>query len=270
MRHLTSPAHSHSPALGPLLCDPHVYNPWTMDAVSNTLYHEELDGSYSVYTRNNHSSTTRGGLYTKSDCTEMLPAQVDLASVTKMDEETARLRSTVTIPRSIEKQTGFWKVLHELPNQTLWRHFHCDDDGAWIRRGATMGSLLLVHDGSYMQKVDPDVCSAAFKLVCTRSGKMASGSIVERSDQADNYRAEGLGALAGLLVIYAGTGRRLPYKFVKAYCDNKGIVIHGSSTKPLPDKQSQADILRLIKQYIHDLPVKVEYEHVFGHLDDVL
>ena len=113
-----------------------------------------------------------------------------------------------------------------------------------------MGTLLLIHDGSYMQKLDPTICSAAYKLTCTTTGKSAVGSIVEQSDHADNYRAEGLGALAGLLVLYAGTGRRLPYKLVKAYCDNKGIVSHGTSDRPLPEKQAQADVLRLIKQYI--------------------
>jgi len=38
----------------------------------------------------------------------------------------------------------------------------------------------------------------------------------------------------------------------------------------LPEKQVQADILCLIKHLIRELPFSVNYQHVYGHLDDVL
>ena len=55
------------------------------------------------------------------------------------------------------------------------------------------------------------------------------------------------------------------------FCDNKGIVICATNCRfPLKEKQIQSDMISLIKQYIRDLPVPVEYTHVFGHLDDIL
>ena len=129
----------------------------------------------------------------------------------------------------------------------------------------------MVHDGSYMPKVAPNICSAAVTIVCQKTHNTATCSITDFYPEADNYRAEALGALIGLLLIQAATIRDLPYKAARAYCDNKGIVIHATNcTFPLKVKQSQSYVISLIKQYIRDLPILVEYTHVFGHPDDIL
>ena len=108
-------------------------------------------------------------------------------------------------------------------------------------------------------------------LVCERTGQTATCSVVECCPEADNYRAEALGALVGLLLIKAATARDLPYQPARAFCDNKGIVNHASDFRsPLKEKQSQADVIGLLKQYVRDLSVSVKYEHVFDHLDDIL
>ena len=122
-----------------------------------------------------------------------------------------------------------------------------------------------------MQKVDPTVCSAAFTIVCTASGHSARGTVAERSDNADNYRAEALGAMCGLLVHRAASQRAYRYKECEAFCDNLGVVKHASRpTTSLPEKQVQADVLCLIKHLIRELPFSVNYQHVYGHLDAVL
>ena len=46
----------------------------------------------------------------------------------------------------------------------------------------------------------------------TKTNKEASVTIVERSDFADNYRAEALGDMAGLMVLKVATQRTLPIK----------------------------------------------------------
>ena len=97
------------------------------------------------------------------------------------------------------------------------------------------------------------------------------GKIVERSDFADNYQAEGLGAIGGLLILRAATMRVLSYKECLAYCDNLGIVCHASKpNKPLSEKQSQWDVIGLIKQYVKQLDFDIPYHHVHAHLDKVL
>ena len=62
-----------------------------------------------------------------------------------------------------------------------------------------------------------------------------------------------------------------PDKECLAYYDNLGIVRHASKpNKPLSEKQSQGDIIVLVKQYIRELDFKVPYHHVHAHLDEVL
>ena len=67
------------------------------------------------------------------------------------------------------------------------------------------GTLRMVYDGSYMSKVDPKICSAAFIIRCVSTSQKVMGTIVEKSDFADKYRAEGLGAIGGLLILRAAT-----------------------------------------------------------------
>ena len=56
-----------------------------------------------------------------------------------------------------------------------------------------------------MRKAAPKFCLAGFVLSCSRTGMQATGTLVEKSDAADNYHVEALGAAAGLLVIKAAT-----------------------------------------------------------------
>jgi len=115
-----------------------------------------------------------------------------------------------------------------------------------------------------MPKIYPNICPAAFIIKCTATGKIAKRSIVEQSDNEDNYRAEALGLMMLLLVLCAATARRrLTYCPVTAYCDNMGVVKH-------KEGQVQADVLNAIKHYVQELPCDVNYEHVYGHLDDII
>ena len=118
------------------------------------------------------------------------------------------------------------------------------------------GTLRMVHDGSYMCKVDPSICLAAFIITCISTGQKATGTLVEKSDFADNYRVEALGAIGGLLILRAATKRVLPYKECLAYCDNLGIIGYAKkSNEPLCEKQSQSDVIGLIKQHIFDTSI---------------
>ena len=54
------------------------------------------------------------------------------------------------IIHSFVEVMAFGEVLHSFGNQLLWKYFHCDGDGEWIHRGLMMGSLVILHDGSYM------------------------------------------------------------------------------------------------------------------------
>ena len=51
-------------------------------------------------------------------------------------------------------------------------------------------------------------------------------------------------------------------------CDNKGVIHHGKyPRRPLPAKQSQADVLRYYQELVKTCPFKYKFYHVHGHLD---
>ncbi len=90
-------------------------------------------------------------------------------------------------------------------------------------------SLTFVHDGSYMRKVAPKLCSVGLVLSCLRTGMQATGTLVEYNDSDNNYCAEALGLAVVFLVIKAMTERMFNYLDVVAHCDNMGFVKHNNS-----------------------------------------
>jgi len=114
------------------------------------------------------------------------------------------------------------------------------------------------------------LCAAAYIIKCTATGHEAIGSVVECSEAADNYRAEILGAVLLQLVLPAATTKKhLPYQTSEVFCDNRGVVsCRNSSNTILPEKQAQADVLRVLKQYVRELPVILTFVWVKAHQDD--
>ena len=123
-----------------------------------------------------------------------------------------------------------------------------DEDGEWVRESLTAGTLVMVHDGSYNEGLDPTKSSAAYVIMCTKSKKEIRGSIVESSEHASNYRAELLGALCCLLLVKAAQDSGTSNGSCTGYCDNKGVVLHCKRAKTwdkVRAKQSQDDLIRL-------------------------
>ncbi len=134
----------------------------------------------------------------------------------------------------------------------LWRKFHWDGDVKLIYRGLYLDSLVIAHDGSYMSKVITEVCSCAFVIHCRLINRYTYCTWVEESIalKPDNYCAESLGGISAQLVIKAKlTGRAKPQTMSHVFCcDNLGVVHHGNQPKcPLPEKQSQTDVLQVFK-----------------------
>jgi hypothetical protein len=92
-------------------------------------------------------------------------------------------------------------------------------------------------------------------------------SFAEKSLDAPSYRSEVLGAIAAQLILRAAT-RNVPsqYQEVPTYCDNKGVLNHGSQAeKELREKQAQFDVLHVMKTLIAKSPVKSAFQWAEAH-----
>jgi len=190
------------------------------------------------------------------------------ASIERISEEEVVLHSSSDPSAEVEKATDFCEKIHSYLNQSLWRDFQCDGDKSCITRGLIVGTLLMGHDKSSMAELDPTVCAAADIITCTTTGHEAIWSVIRRSE-ADNYRAEILGAALLQLVLRAATKKRyLPYQTSEVFCDYRSVISHGKASNAiLPEKQAQADVLRVLKQYLRDLPMRITFVWVKAHQD---
>ena len=65
--------------------------------------------------------------------------------------------------------------------------------------------LTIAHNGSFMQDESVELCSAAVIIYCSASNQWAKVAVTERSDSADNFCGELLGAVIIQYMIKAAT-----------------------------------------------------------------
>ena len=100
----------------------------------------------------------------------------------------------------------------------------------------------------------------ALVIYCRLTDNILECTWAERSQAADNYRGES-GVCAGLIL-------RAAASTLSTYCDNLGLVRHTEwLSSPLLEKQAQADILRLYKKLLRELPFPVTCTYVKSHQD---
>jgi hypothetical protein len=280
IRNLSSAGYKLPRKLGKYISSPHRPDKWFVSDDRDFLYYyyHTSNSSYVRYVRDFSRRSTRGG--TKyifpTTCQGQFPWHTR-ASVRLLSDDSSEveLHSTATVYIPSKSRQTFLQRLASLPNQSLWRTFECDGDGEWIYNGLLRGSLVMVSDGSYNKAVGNDVCSCAAAILCTATNQRASVTWVEKSDRftADNYRAELLGAIALQLMVKTATDGKYISRDMRPRfgCDKKGVVHHGNHPRrPMPMKQSQADVLRYYKKLVRDAPFKCRMYHVFGHLDELL
>ena len=270
---ITSPSFTLPVPLGNFIREPHLKYDWFTNEAESILYRRcvrDLIDMTDVFLPVVDSYSTRYGrrfVWNHTVIEELETQGLRYASVGHQDNHDVTFHSSAAIPRSVPVSTSFWEVLHSFENQTFWKNFHCDGDGEWIHRGLILGSLVMVHDGSYMPHVSTEVCSAAIYIYCQITKNVAKGVIVEHTPDADNYRAELLGGLMTQLVLRAASRRSSsPYKTANIYCDNQGVLNHGNAPhKSLCEKQAQADVIRSMKQITRENPFNTEWKWVEGH-----
>jgi hypothetical protein len=133
-----------------------------------------------------------------------------------------------------------------------------------------MGFLIVIHDGSYMKEVSTFISSAAVIILCVATGSICKCTIAEHSASASSYRGEILGTILTQIILdITVAGKMGPYQIIREDCDNTGIVLHGNSPFcPLSDTQTQADVLRVMKQLIARQPFVIKFLYIASHSND--
>ena len=165
---MTSASFTLPTELGLFIYVGHLNHRWCITISREELYfyYDKCVGEFfDIYVRNySRPDTLYGQRFEYSERRAGRPVFVYYTSTRDVSPSAVCLHSYTPLPSTPPTPTGFWDILHSFPNQSLWKYFPCDDDGNWIWRGLILGSLVFVHDGSYMPEVAKDVCSAAFMI----------------------------------------------------------------------------------------------------------
>jgi hypothetical protein len=197
-----------------------------------------------------------------------------LASATHNGNGTYFLHSHATLLQPLaQPATSFLYKIGQAPFEHLYRNMNIEDNGDWIAPAARRGSLIIVHDGSYMTQVDENICSAAVVLLCTASIKMGTIHLCEKTNHrtASNYRGEILGGIITSHILSAVDQLNPTSEgTVTCFCDNLGVIHHAHNiTRPLPEKQTQTDVLSSFRHNLAAVKMKWTYTHVQSHQDDI-
>ena len=105
-------------------------------------------------------------------------------------------------------------------------------------------SQWLVH-----AKESTKICSAMIVNYCWALWCWLKASVAEESDSASNYPGMLLCAVLALMILQAvGADLAAPSPAVILHCNNHGVLLHGNNPLLLlPQKQKQANLIRLIK-----------------------
>ncbi len=161
------------------------------------------------------------------------------ASVIQTSNNSVQLHSWTKIYAPPSNVPSFWGNISAYGNKSLWKNLQCNGDGPWIYNGVCTGSLVIIHDRSFMKEISPYISAAAVMIYCKRTKKGCKCTIAEQSQSTGRYRGEILGGLVTQLILRAAAqGRMGPYPLMIEDWDNNGVVKHGNTPfRPLLSTQ---------------------------------
>jgi hypothetical protein len=130
-------------------------------------------------------------------------------------------------------------------------------------------------DGSYMPKLSTDLGTASWKVEDPQSRQAMQGTVQISglaTDVVDSYCLELQGVHAmpfGLLAFC--TFHNITEGSVKLRFNNLGCVQHGQHDwRKVPLSIAHINLVRATRVIKSKLPIKVHFEHIYGHQDDRL
>jgi hypothetical protein len=139
-----------------------------------------------------------------------------------------------------------------------------------IQEGRAHGAC----DGSYMPALASELGTASWKIEDPQSRQAMQGTVRTSgaATDVDSYRSELQGVHAMLLGLLAFcTYHHITDGSVTLGCDNLSCVRHGQyDWRKVPLSIAHVDLVRAIRVIKSKLPIKVHFEHIYGHQDDYL
>ena len=272
LRQLTSPSLTLPSPLGPFIRLPYTHTQWLTNPARTQLILSSKEGDV-IYVPSPSTSTTRQtSTFIKSVTTTRSADTTLLASPIPHSNGSYRIHSSAPL-HQINPCTNIslMTYIREHAYRNLFKHAVIDDDGTWIIPAAHRGSLIIVHDGSYIPHIDDSVCSTAVVLLCTETSKMGTIHLCEKSNRhtASNYRGELLGGIiTGHILNIIDRLTNTSAGKVTCYCDNMGVIKHANNkSKPLSEKQPQLDALLSFRHLLTSTKTNWKYDYVESHLD---
>ena len=156
--------------LGAFTADSHRPDEWFTNADGSHIYHMPSSGATAVYERLLARRLTRyGSTYHLNNRISGELTPTHRVSIQSWNGATLRFHSSALrwIPRAVDVPRTLRDNLNIWGNPSLWKTLWIDgNDCSWIFCGLMRGSLLIGHDGLYMQMVANNVCSYAVVLHC--------------------------------------------------------------------------------------------------------
>jgi hypothetical protein len=244
---------------------PHDHPHWMLNNIGTILYHNIVLGDKMYHEKYSPSSNpidrrTRSRQRFNSTIVKNVPSDFHhYASITPSQLGQVLLHSLVpgfTSPRPI---SGFEHVIKTFANKSFWLSLNYNGDGSWILDGMLAQSLVIIHGGSYMKELLPNISLAATMIHCKIAKAQCKCTWAKIPTSAGPYHGEILGGVMTLLILNVAASKChgvIPPVVVD--CDNNGVVSHGNEPlRPLSTNQSQADILCIFKNLVSAQPFRV-------------
>jgi hypothetical protein len=111
-------------------------------------------------------------------------------SITHVQQGHILLHSTIPMYIPSSPVSGFEQTIRHFTKQSLWVSLDYHGDGSWILNGMLAQSLIIIHDGSYMKEISPDICSMATMIYCSITRYRCKCTLAERSASSGSYSRE--------------------------------------------------------------------------------
>jgi hypothetical protein len=231
--------------LGSFIASPHTQNEWTLSSDNCTLCEQRSLTEFRLYERCSLLRFTRSGFEYKYAATSRQSPGFPLhATVLRLDDSTVRCHSNAPVCSDKLPPTSFLDTLLSWGYESLWDNLTFTGDGSWILDGLISGSLLIVHDGSYMPKVNTKICSTALIIYCKHTENILDApglrSLMRLTTIVENY------SVVSALVLFSALSH-----------SHRQVRHTDWLHRPLAEKQSQADVLRLYKKLLRELLFEV-------------